>query len=213
MRIAPVLLPYLGTGSADLWVDTVLATAISHNDRSAIASNIAFIGMLTELLTMPAAPPAKWWVEAFLARARPIEGDATLYQPRGGPLVDLPPGPLWRFVADHVPPALEKPVRQAQDTWYSGAYLMETVPTVLHILARHGSDPEEAIVRAVNDTKDNDTVAAIVGAAVGALHGEAALPERWRSDLSGRVIADRDEPNLFALITEAIRRFVDTHHA
>jgi ADP-ribosylglycohydrolase len=43
------------------------------------------------------------------------------------------------------------------------------VPTVIYILMRHGHDPEEAIVRAVNDTKDNDTVAAIVGAAVGAL--------------------------------------------
>jgi ADP-ribosylglycohydrolase len=45
------------------------------------------------------------------------------------------------------------------------------VPSVLHILAMHGDDAEEAIVRAVNDTRDNDTTAAIVGAAVGALHG------------------------------------------
>ena len=37
---------------------------------------------------------------------------------------------------------------------------------------------EEAIVRAVNDTRDNDTIAAIVGAAVGALHGKSALPDR-----------------------------------
>ena len=41
-----------------------------------------------------------------------------------------------------------------------------------------GSNPEEAIVRAVNDTLDNDTVAAIVRAAVGALHGRASLPRR-----------------------------------
>jgi ADP-ribosyl-[dinitrogen reductase] hydrolase len=38
---------------------------------------------------------------------------------------------------------------------------------------------EEAIVRAVDDTTDNETVAAIVGAAVGAVHGRSALPERW----------------------------------
>jgi len=35
----------------------------------------------------------------------------------------------------------------------------------------HARDPEEAIVRAVNDTKDNDTIAAIAGAGVGVLHG------------------------------------------
>ena len=68
----------------------------------------------------------------------------------------------------------------ACNSWYSGAFLLETVPSVLYILERHGNDPEEAIVRAVNDTRDNDTVAAIVGAAVGALHGAIRLPERWR---------------------------------
>jgi len=38
-----------------------------------------------------------------------------------------------------------------------GAFLLETVPSVIYILMRHGNDPEESIVRAVNDTKDNDT--------------------------------------------------------
>ena len=70
--------------------------------------------------------------------------------------------------------------------WVSGAYLLETVPSVLYILARHGADPAEAIRRAVNDTRDNDTVAAIVGAAVGAMHGEEALPAEWHRDLLGR---------------------------
>jgi len=56
---------------------------------------------------------------------------------------------------------------------------------VLLILSRHAGDPEEAIVRAVNDTRDNDTVAAIVGAAVGALHGRGKLPRRWVEGLAG----------------------------
>ena len=69
----------------------------------------------------------------------------------------------------------------ACDSWYSGAYLLETVPSVLYILERHGHDPEEAIVRAVNDTKDNDTVAAIWWrrcrrCSVGATPHEAARP-------------------------------------
>jgi hypothetical protein len=37
----------------------------------------------------------------------------------------------------------------------------------LYILARHSGESEVAIIPAVNDTKDNDTIAAIVGAAVG----------------------------------------------
>ena len=43
---------------------------------------------------------------------------------------------------------------------------METVPSVLYILMRHGDDPEQAIIRAATDTYDNDTIATIVGAAV-----------------------------------------------
>jgi ADP-ribosylglycohydrolase len=67
---------------------------------------------------------------------------------------------------------------------------------------KHGSDPEEAILRAVNDTTDNDTIAAIVGAAVGALHGRRKMPERFISGLLGRT-AERDDGRIFQLITKA----------
>jgi ADP-ribosylglycohydrolase len=73
------------------------------------------------------------------------------------------------------------------------------------ILARHAHDPEEAIVRAVNDTHDNDTVAALVGAAVGALHGKEALPAPWQRGLLGRTTAN-DDGRVFRLIEEAVRR-------
>jgi ADP-ribosylglycohydrolase len=102
--------------------------------------------------------------------------------------------------------ARRESVLQAGNAWYSGAYLLETLPTVLFILARHGDDPEEAIVRAVNDSKDNDTVAAIVGAAVGALHGEDALPRRWRDGLLGRTAAD-DDGRIFELLDRAETQF------
>jgi len=58
---------------------------------------------------------------------------------------------------------------------------------VLSFLMRHGDDAETAMMRAVNDTRDNDTIAAIVGAAVGTLHGREALPDQWVEDLTGRV--------------------------
>jgi ADP-ribosylglycohydrolase len=95
---------------------------------------------------------------------------------------------------------------EAGHDWYSGAYLLETVPSVLYILMRHGNNPEEAIVRAVNDTKDNDTVAAIVGAAVGALHGKEALPKRWVDNLSGRTSL-HDDGRIFELLRLARETF------
>jgi ADP-ribosyl-[dinitrogen reductase] hydrolase len=77
---------------------------------------------------------------------------------------------------------------------------------VLYILPRHAHDAEEAIVRAVNDTHDNDTVAAIVGAAVGALHGRRALPGRWQAGLLGRT-RESDDGRVFELIDAARERF------
>jgi ADP-ribosylglycohydrolase len=71
---------------------------------------------------------------------------------------------------------------------------------------RHGHDPEEAIVRAVNDTKDNDTVAAIVGAALGALHGRQGLPPRWIDNLLGRT-TDNDDGRVFELLESAAKKW------
>ena len=84
---------------------------------------------------------------------------------------------------------------------------METLPAVLLILSRYADDPEEAIVRAVNDTWDNDTVAAIVGAAVGALHGTRALPQRWMDGLLDRT-RRADDGRVFELIDAAPARWV-----
>ena len=200
MRIAPVLVPHIKNPSPELWVDTALCAAITHNDRASTSSCIAFIGILWSLLNLKKAPNPKWWVDTFVSFAKPLEGD-TSYKPRGGFYKDRYEGPLWKFVQDVVPGALDagEDVFTAGNKWFSGAYLLETVPTVLFILAKHSHEPEEAIIRAVNDTKDNDTIGAIVGAAIGALHGENALPERWRKNLLGRTSID-DDGYIFELL-------------
>lgn len=207
MRIAPITIPHLRTADSALWSDAALCAAITHNDRGSIGACVAFVGMLAELLVCRRPPDADWWVERYVEIASEVEG-AGRYGPRGGRLQHRFHGPIWRFAQEQVPPlvARKESVLQAGKTWYSGAYLLETVPTVLFILARYGEDPEEAIVRAVNDTKDNDTVAAIVGAAVGALHGEAAIPRHWRKALLGRTTAN-DDGRVFELLRQARIRF------
>jgi ADP-ribosylglycohydrolase len=49
-------------------------------------------------------------------------------------------------------------------------------------------------------TRDNDTIAGIVGAAVGALHGKEALPTRWRDNLLG-CTTETDDDKVFALLS------------
>ena len=205
MRIAPVLIPHLKEPSADLWADSVLCSMMTHNDAGSTSCCLAFVGMLWGLLSMTSAPDPTWWLDKFMEFASPLEGETT-YRPRS-PSVDYH-GPIHRFVEKCVRAAYQEqtPVVDACNQWYSGAYLLETMPSVIYILMRHGHDPEEAIVRAVNDTKDNDTIAAIVGAAVGALHGRDAIPERWVANLSGRT-TDRDDGRIFELIRDARSRW------
>ncbi len=93
---------------------------------------------------------------------------------------------------------------EACSEWYSGAYLLETVPSVIYIMMRYGHDLEEAVVSAVNDTKDNDTIASIVGALAGALHGRKGIPARWVGNLTGRS-TDRDDGKVFEIIADARR--------
>jgi ADP-ribosylglycohydrolase len=206
MRISPVLIPHLKKGGTDIWVDAALCAMMTHNDTSSISACIAFVAMLWELLDMVSPPDPRWWLESYVEVAKDLE-DGTVYTPRGGRFMEYS-GPMWQFVREKVLWANEQniPVVEACNAWYSGAFLLETLPSVIYILMRHGHDPEEAIVRAVNDTKDNDTIAAIIGAAVGALHGRKAIPKRWLEKLSGRT-TDSDDGRVFELIEEAKEAF------
>jgi ADP-ribosylglycohydrolase len=134
-----------------------------------------------------------------------IEGETPRYTSRAPSHADRTTS-CWRFAEKMVTRTLDAglPTVEGCDHWYSGAFLLETVPSVLFVLERHGDDPEDAIIRAVNDTRDNDTVAAIVGAAVGALHGLDALPERWRRGLLGRT-AEADDGRVDELLDAARR--------
>lgn len=206
MRIAPMLIPHLRSGQRDLWADTALAAMITHNDTASISACLAFEFMLWKLLDVDRPPSPDWWLRTYVETARELE-TGEIYLPRGGHIPNYE-GPMSGFVKREVGTAWEKGlhVLEACQGWHSGAFLFETVPSVLYILMQHGEDAEEAIVRAVNDTWDNDSVAAIVGAAVGALHGRSGLPERWIRGLTGRTRED-DDGRVFALLEMARKTF------
>ena len=205
MRIAPIVLLHPDGTGPGLWLDTALASIVTHRDASSVAACVAFTDLLSRLLRLPAPPTAEWIIGTFTGTVRQVCTDEQ-YSARGG----LLSGGSGSF-PDCLDRALTEAARrrwstrQACDAWHSGAYLLETVPSVLWILANHAHDPEEAIVRAVNDTCDNDTIAAIVGAAVGALHGARALPASWRAGLLGRT-GESDDGVVFRLIEAAVRQ-------
>ena len=209
MRIAPILVPHLRSPSRNLWVDTLIAAHLTHDDLLSNTSCVALVKMLWQLLGRQAPPDKHWWLDTWLATSEPLTAGRTdgIFRPRA----DRPPkfsGTMADMVAQYVRPALDRDldVADAGDIWHSGAYLLETVPTVLYVLSRHGHDPREAILQAVNNTRDNDTCAAIVGAAVGALHGASALPAEWIDRLLGRTTVD-DDGQVFRLLAQAGDRY------
>lgn len=208
MRIAPMVYPHLKQPSTDLWVDTTLSAMTTHNDSAATGSCLAFVAMIWDLLSMENPPAPEWWAARFCGVLEDVDFGSR-YAARGGEYTDRHET-FPKFVSFMLEDFTRRGLTtlQAGNASYSGAYLLETVPSVLYILQCFGDDPEEAIVRAVNDTRDNDSVAAIVGAAVGALHGKEALPKRWIENLSGRTMAD-DDGRMFELLNEGQRIFID----
>lgn len=202
MRIAPLLIPHLKTGTAELWADTALSAMLTHNDSASLAACLAFVNMLQQLLRMASPPHPSWWLETFVTVAGELEIDAN-YRPQAPKLKGFQ-GTLSTFVAQEVTKAYERnlSVLEACNSWFSGAYLLETVPSVIFICMNHGANFEEGLARAVNDTKDNDTIAAIVGAALGALHGKHRIPQRWLEKLTGRTTA-ADDGRVFELLERA----------
>jgi ADP-ribosylglycohydrolase len=207
MRIAPVLVPHLRTPSPALWADAALAGMVTHNDATSSACCVAVVDLLWSALGLARPPAPRWWLDRFVTVAGPVEGRTELV-PRCDRHRDSYRGSLTEFVATRVRRALDAgaSAREVSDEFWSAAFLLETIPSVLAILERHAHSPREAIVRAVNDTWDNDTTAAIVGAIVGALHGRKSLPQEWIEGLLGRT-GERDDGRVFELIADT-RRFL-----
>lgn len=187
------------------WTGEVLvSSAMTHDGHASNSACLAFCQMWAELMQFSVAPSPEWWWTRYVEIAAPLEGNHRLKSRVSGFN-----GTLSEFVAEALPDAFERglTVFEAQETWHSGAYLLETVPTVLYTLAVHGHDPEEAMVRAATDSWDNDTIAAIVGACVGALHGVDALPARWVEGLLGR-LGNSDDGEVQRLLV-ALRESLD----
>ncbi|MEW6282053.1 MAG: ADP-ribosylglycohydrolase family protein, partial [Candidatus Eremiobacterota bacterium] len=200
MRIAPVLLPHLRHPGPDLWADTALAAVLTHRDGASVSSCLAYVHLLWELLRQSAPPSPAFYLDTFLQAAERLEPEGR-YRARGFE------GRLCDYVRREVTRAWREdlPARAACDRWGSGPYLMETVPCLIYLLMRHGQDPGEAVVRAVNDTYDADTLGALVGAAVGALHGKEGFDELWLRQLDPRISATG--PTLFQVVDRALQRW------
>jgi ADP-ribosylglycohydrolase len=69
--------------------------------------------------------------------------------------------------------------------FHPNGWAVRTVQVAYGAILRAGADFEEALATAIRVGDDTDTTAAVTGALLGALHGAAAVPQRWSSTLHG----------------------------
>ena len=65
----------------------------------------------------------------------------------------------------------------------NGIRASEAVAAAIWASLRYGRTPEDCVVRAVGFGGDTDTIGAMAGALVGALHGAAWIPARWYDNI------------------------------
>ncbi len=205
MRLSPVVIPHLINPTRELWSDAVVTTYLTHNDRLAISFAVAFANILWELLRKDEPPEPEWWIREYVNVAREVEGDFTQYSPRFGKFKSYS-GPAWEFVEKILERALsnEWSPLDLNTAVGSGAYLLETVPMALYTMMLYADDPTKAITTAVSSSKDSDTVGAIVGYLIGALHGVKAFPEH----LLGPVLNGGLMPLTFLEVVNNVETFL-----
>jgi ADP-ribosylglycohydrolase len=221
MRLAPLVLPHLRHPSPALYADLALAALVTHSHPAALAATVALGHMLWELLRRPIgrAPEPEWWLNEFVRVASQLEPSPPRYGPGRPPAPDLLrdfEGSLWEFVEGPVRRAWRRgmSVRDACSLagFGSGADCLQSVPAILYILLHHADSFESAVIAAVNDTKDNDTIASVIGAMLGALHGRRAIRQKWLDGITSHSLGDprgaRDRAAIERLARQAAQRFV-----
>ena len=94
------------------------------------------------------------------------------------------------------------PTAEAATELGTTGFVVHTVPFAAFVFLRHGAAPLGAITEAISAGGDTDTIAAIVGGWVGALHGAAALPR----DLIAKIQDGPFGPSHLRALGEALAR-------
>ncbi len=200
MRIAPVLVTQFINPYEKIYVDAVLATALTHNSSLAVGSSVAFVRMLNGFLYTRDPPGSLNFIDEFAETVEAFTGGAKFELSHlSGRISDVLKGALREGLSKGMS------IKEFSERFGSSGHLLETDISMLYILANYMANPQEAIIQAVNYTYDNDTIASIVGAAVGALYGRRAFRESWIRGLLGR-IREYDDGTVFDLINETIER-------
>lgn len=171
MRVAPIGLRRWRDRSLR-WTEAALCAMPTHHDPMAIASAVVMADAVASLVaTAPEDFDGRRFVED-LARTADAWDPRQLPE-RRDPASRTSLGDRMREVPAYVD---ADPAAAIRDHFWSGAFVLESLPTALWCFLRHPHDPGEVLREALLVGHDTDTVASFAGTLAGALSGASQLP-------------------------------------
>ena len=198
MRVAPLALLH-PVDLESLRSDSALSAVITHATRMAVVSAIAQAFMVAWCLHRRAGALTADTLRSELLAGLGVALDGVSEDAVAESRDDRP----GRFrLSERLAEAIQMPFASPPDAFeyfHNGAFVLESLPASLWCFLRHWDDPQQAILTAVSGGYDADTVAAMTGALVGALHGEDVFPASWVDELEYAAELRRLADSLLAL--------------
>lgn len=169
-RIAPLILyPW---GSSRIWGYVALMTYATHRDPAALICSLGWASLLLRLIERAPSPPPNFYFDHFVGILEQLELPEHTYASQA-PRYDGWNGRLSEYLRLVIPDARRRGLsfEEAWQEWGSSHYLLESVPTVLYALEQAGHMPRQCLQLVVSGPSANQALGAMVGAALGALHG------------------------------------------
>ncbi len=196
MRIAPLAVFHRHSRITELREDVAKASWITHRDPRAAAGALAIAYTIVHALHTG----AEFEPRAYLTELQSVVEDGEKYLKRRfwSPKLGVPERALHdmsgaialvKTLLDRATPSALNEIgryareRASQPTGPTSAFILASGTAAIYLFATQTRSFEEAIVEAVNQGGDADTVGAMVGAMAGTLHGESGIPQRWRDGL------------------------------
>lgn len=197
MRAAPIGI-FFERKPAELINAAAAQAAITHRNSMAIASSI-IVAMIIALL-MDEGPGDLLSLRARIDFCSKLAGyikgveDKDRFTTRDR---NVREDNLYNRISNAIPELLAKDASpmEVNELFWSGAYVLESLPFALYCFLRTPSDFSRTLFDAVNYSKDSDTVAAMACSMSGALNGIQAIDTHFIEELEFKerltAIADR----------------------
>lgn len=175
VRMAPLLLTRYKKGGPGFWVFLIMGAHVTHLDAASAACSLAWASLLWELACQSSPPPGDFYWARFSGILQQIQRDTPCAAK--APRYDGWSGTPYDFLHMVLGEARDhgRSFEESRASWAAGTHILEATATALYLLECHGHQPQLAMRLAMSKESDREWLGALVGAALGAVHGQWAL--------------------------------------